>query len=108
MSKRGISICKVMFLLALTVLFVANITAKAPSIDHSGHGIFMERCGACHGEDGKGNGPAVGSLKIAPADLTLLAQRRGTFAATVASQFNRHDPTRNAIGKQLDYRRDDI
>ena len=25
-----------------------------------------------------------------------------------ATQFNRHDPTRNAIGKQLDYRRDDI
>ena len=105
---KGISICRVMFPLGLTVLFVTIAAYKAPSIDHSGHGIFMERCGACHGEDGKGNGPAVGSLKIAPADLTLLAQRRGTFAATVASQFNRHDPTRNARGKILSLQLDNI
>ena len=78
MSKTGISICGVMFPIALTVLFVPNIAGyKAPSIDHSGHGIFMDRCGACHGEDGKGNGPAVGMLKIAPADLTFLAKRNG-------------------------------
>jgi len=78
MSKTGISICRVTFLAALTALFVPVMTAnKAPAISHSGHDIFLDRCSACHGEDGKGNGPAVGSLKVAPADLTLFAQRHG-------------------------------
>jgi len=72
-----------MILVGLTILFVPSITAKKnPAIGHSGHDIFMDRCGACHGDDGKGNGPAVGALKVAPADLTLLAKRNeGTFPA---------------------------
>jgi hypothetical protein len=42
----------------------------------------MDRCGACHGDDAKGNGPAVGALKTAPGDLSWLAQKNGgTFPA---------------------------
>jgi len=56
------------------------IAKKNPAISPSGREIYMNRCSACHGEDGKGNGPAVGALKIAPANLTLLAQRNaGAF-----------------------------
>jgi len=81
MSRIGL--CRIIILVGLTILFVPGITAKKnPAIGHSGHDIFMDRCGACHGDDGKGNGPAVGALKVAPADLTLLAKRNeGTFPA---------------------------
>jgi mono/diheme cytochrome c family protein len=80
MSRIGIYLCRVMIPASLTILFASNITAKKkPAISPSGREIFMDRCSACHGEDGTGNGPAVGSLTIAPADLTLLAKRNGGF-----------------------------
>ncbi len=83
MSRIDISLCRVLVLAGLAMLFVPNIAAKKnPATGPTGRDIFMDRCGACHGDDGKGNGPAVGALKIAPADLTLLARRNGgTFPA---------------------------
>lgn len=36
---------------------------------------FRNDCAACHGMDGKGNGPAATSLRQAPSDLTGLAAR---------------------------------
>jgi len=74
---------RTIILVGLTILFLSSITAKKnPAIGQSGHDIFMDRCSACHGDDAKGNGPAVGALKVAPADLTLLAKRNeGTFPA---------------------------
>ena len=83
MCRIGISLSRAMILVGLTILFAAIIgAAKKPAIGLNGHHIFMDRCGACHGEDGKGNGPAVGALKVAPPDLTLLAKKNGgTFPA---------------------------
>jgi mono/diheme cytochrome c family protein len=43
----------------------------------SGEEMFVSYCAACHGKDGKGNGPAAPALKTAPADLTTLAARNG-------------------------------
>jgi len=78
MSKIGVSLCRVAIPLGLTIAFVSSVTAKkTPAISPTGREIFMDRCGACHGEDGKGNGPAVGALKTAPGDLTLLAKKNG-------------------------------
>jgi len=37
--------------------------------------MFINYCAACHGKDGKGDGPAASALKVAPADLTALAQK---------------------------------
>ena len=34
-------------------------------------------CVACHGEDGRGDGPAAASITPPPADLTTLARRNG-------------------------------
>jgi mono/diheme cytochrome c family protein len=36
----------------------------------SGMSLFPENCVACHGAEGRGNGPAAASLPIRPADLT--------------------------------------
>ena len=39
----------------------------------SGEEMFDAYCAACHGKDGKGNGPAAAELKMPPPDLTTLA-----------------------------------
>jgi mono/diheme cytochrome c family protein len=42
-----------------------------------GPDLFRANCAACHGPDGKGDGPAALSLRTKPANLTLLAKRSG-------------------------------
>ena len=42
-----------------------------------GKEMFMEYCASCHGQEGKGNGPAAPALKKAPADLTQLSVHNG-------------------------------
>lgn len=39
--------------------------------------LYRAHCAACHGLDGKGNGPVAAELKTKPADLTMLAQKNG-------------------------------
>jgi cytochrome c553 len=47
-----------------------------------GRGSYIRYCAACHGDDGKGNGPKASSLTQKPADLTQLAKNNnGTFPA---------------------------
>lgn len=48
---------------------------NAPS--NSGQEMFKSYCAVCHGADAKGTGPAASALKVAPSDLTLLAQKNG-------------------------------
>jgi mono/diheme cytochrome c family protein len=38
---------------------------------------FARYCAACHGIEGRGDGPAAGALTKPPADLTRIAARRG-------------------------------
>jgi len=42
-----------------------------------GPDLYHAHCAACHGSDGKGNGPAAAALKTRPADLTILAKNNG-------------------------------
>jgi mono/diheme cytochrome c family protein len=43
----------------------------------SGKEMFMSYCASCQGKDARGDGPAAGALKQAPADLTTLARLNG-------------------------------
>ena len=69
------------FLLALSGIAMAQSSGtvkKAPAPQTSpasGAAMFKAYCAACHGADGKGNGPAAADLKQKPADLTTLAKR---------------------------------
>jgi mono/diheme cytochrome c family protein len=38
---------------------------------------FQKNCAACHGKEGKGDGPLVEFLKQTPPDLTLLSKKNG-------------------------------
>lgn len=43
----------------------------------TGHERYHSLCASCHGISGRGDGPMVAELRKAPADLTLIAARRG-------------------------------
>jgi len=55
---------------------VKHVPAAATS-PASGSEMYKAYCAACHGTDGKGNGPAASALKIAPTDLTSLSKNSG-------------------------------
>jgi mono/diheme cytochrome c family protein len=42
-----------------------------------GRRFFVQYCSACHGLEGRGDGPVAPVLRIPPTDLTRIAQRRG-------------------------------
>jgi mono/diheme cytochrome c family protein len=46
-----------------------------PTSAASGQEMYRSYCAACHGTDGKGNGPAAPALKVPATDLTTLAQK---------------------------------
>ena len=52
-------------------------TTAPPTSATSGAEMYASYCAACHGKDGKGNGPAAQALKVPPPDLTTLARRNG-------------------------------
>jgi mono/diheme cytochrome c family protein len=43
----------------------------------SGVEMYLSHCAVCHGQDGKGNGPAAPALKQSPSDLTQLSKKNG-------------------------------
>jgi mono/diheme cytochrome c family protein len=48
-----------------------------PVLAELGEPVFVRRCASCHGTSARGDGPAAGALRSAPADLTRIAARRG-------------------------------
>lgn len=48
-----------------------------PTSAASGEEMYTSYCAACHGRDGKGDGPAAAALKVPPTDLTVLARKNG-------------------------------
>jgi mono/diheme cytochrome c family protein len=44
--------------------------AITPAVLEQGKGIYKAKCAACHGETGRGDGPAAGVMKPAPRDHT--------------------------------------
>jgi len=47
----------------------------------NGQAIYRDHCAVCHGDRGKGNGPAAGALTPRPTDLTKETKRPGMFPA---------------------------
>ncbi|WP_288254220.1 cytochrome c [uncultured Hydrogenophaga sp.] len=54
----------------------AQAQAPQASVD-LGKLEFTDNCAACHGVDGKGNGPLGGLLQKSPPDLSQLAKKNG-------------------------------
>jgi len=75
-----------LFTFCLSVSFVSLTQEKKTEIKKvpapatnpaSGKEMFKTYCASCHGENGKGDGPAASALKTMPADLTMLAKNNG-------------------------------
>ena len=81
-TRTGVVLLGLLFSVAtLTMAQESQTNVKKVPIQRtsaaSGEEMFDAYCAACHGKDGKGNGPAAAELKVPPPDLTTLAQRRG-------------------------------
>lgn len=79
-------------LTAATAAFCLNAGASAdqqpPTGSEAGRMIFNTICVSCHGKDARGGGPVAASLKTAPANLRLIAQRRnGSFSHDEIGQY---------------------
>ena len=58
----------------------------------SGRQMYDAYCASCHGQGGKGDGPAAAALKNVPTDLTQLAARNGgTFPDAHVAQVIKGD-----------------
>ncbi|MGA8011274.1 MAG: cytochrome c [Candidatus Acidiferrales bacterium] len=67
----------------------------------SGSEMYKSYCAACHGKDGKGDGPAATALKSAPSDLTTLAKRNnGKFPGPRVASILRGQEKLAAHGDQ--------
>lgn len=67
----------------------------------SGRQMYDAYCASCHGQGGKGNGPAAPALKVAPTDLTQLAAKNGgTFPENHVAQIIKGDSMMAAHGSK--------
>ena len=67
---------------AICVTTVACEESAAAPSSLSGAILFERHCAACHGSDGKGDGPVAPALRRRPLDLTRIQQRnQGRFDA---------------------------
>ncbi len=72
---------------ALIGIFCRPDVGEAAEPETPGRWVYLKYCGACHGTDGKGNGPAAGFMRPKPTDLTQLAkQAGGTFPYALTVQ----------------------
>jgi len=88
--------------LAMSVASAQN-NAQAPKlVPIEGSQIYRNHCAACHGSDGRGNGPASVSLKHKVPDLTTIARRNhGTFPrARIKAYIEGTDDTPSAHGSR--------
>lgn len=62
----------------------AQASPAQPAIT-GGRDLFMAYCAKCHGAGGVGDGPSAGSLRVQPANLTLVKDRSDTDIFTTIS-----------------------
>lgn len=94
-------------LIALTALFAAGKLAAKQTTNKvvltihktaptNGRAMYASYCAACHGVDGRGDGPVASELKTPPADLTVQSlKNHGRFPnAHVAAVLEFGTPVR--------------
>ena len=81
-----------------TVIKHVPVAVTSPA---SGKEMYTSYCSACHGADGKGNGPAARALKLPPADLaTLSSANGGKFPSLKVTAAIRGDSAITAHGSK--------
>ena len=86
MSKRQ-AVNVVLKSLILAIAIMSFSTCAFAEDTYGGKMDYEANCAACHGQNGKGDGPLSTELRTKPPDLTLIAQRNdGVFPADLLSQ----------------------
>jgi mono/diheme cytochrome c family protein len=79
----GIRMPRLLLLFVVIASLTSLAVAQKPTVKKvpapytspaSGPEMYANYCAACHGKEGKGNGPAAEALKVPPTDLTMLAK----------------------------------
>lgn len=81
--------------LTLALLTALPAAAQPPDGDAArGEALYMNHCVACHGIEGRGEGPMTPILMIRPTDLTRLAATNGGVFPTfrVIARIDGRDP----------------
>lgn len=79
-AQRGLAV--------LTIAVVLPVAGFAAATDSPGKAMYLQYCGACHGEGGKGDGAVSGFLRPRPTDLTQIAKKAGgTFSSIQVMQM---------------------
>ena len=63
--------------IANVVTYIESLQQKPAGSPEAGAQLFRMYCGACHGVDGRGAGPATEQLRKTPPDLTKYSARNG-------------------------------
>jgi mono/diheme cytochrome c family protein len=80
---------------------VWNLAAEDKACVAWGKQLFANNCAACHGEEGRGNGPAANSLKTQPTDLRLISKtHEGKFPREWVEGFIEGSATLGSHGKR--------
>ena len=77
MQRYGLGIMVVWWTLMGMALAAEPPPLSPAEMVHVGYRYFVRYCSACHGAEGRGDGPTASALQPPPADLTRIAQRRG-------------------------------
>ena len=85
MQRYGLGIMVVWWACLGMALAVEPSQLSPTEMVHVGHRYFVRYCSACHGAEGRGDGPAASALQSPPADLTRIAQRRGGISPSPRS-----------------------
>jgi mono/diheme cytochrome c family protein len=64
-------------LLILPVVVILPVAGFAAPTHDAARAMYLQYCGACHGESGKGDGVVSGFLRPRPTDLTQIAKKAG-------------------------------
>ena len=80
---RKIEFAATLLAIAFPMMATAQTTPKVKRVPvkqtsaASGKEMFQEYCTPCHGQSGKGDGPAASAMRVPPANLTKLAAKHG-------------------------------
>jgi mono/diheme cytochrome c family protein len=92
--KFAATLLAIVFPMMATAQTTVKSVPAPQSSPSSGKQMFREYCTPCHGESGKGNGPAAAAMKIPPANLTKLsAKYKGVFPDMEVAEALRAGPT---------------
>lgn len=98
---RAIFECCSIFALAAGLRAGQSVQAhSSPSLRlKQGAETYQQYCAVCHGNTGKGDGPAASALKVRPPDLRTLARRHGgKFPDTYVASILRNGVKQDAHG----------